>query len=564
MDGQLPAGTAASSEPGAATGASPHGPATEVAACGEGAPASPALLVSSTPALPSASASASASTSASASASASLSASSLRPSVPRLAACPAASEDRPEVTAFGRPEACPASSAAVVEPAVRWRELSSPEAPLPRVAAAGCGAARSPRGSSGLQDLPAAKRPRPSERPELTSSDVFGASDAGSSRLWIAAHTATAEWRIEDFSQQRERIQGACLDGPKFGPRDAWQVFCHPDGRCFNLPQGGPPGVFLRYLGSHERVPAYATIEKLCNGQFRVPENNARDSPFVVLFGRSEIEEWGVCKDFGLFDDSFCKDLQNGSLVLRARVTWIEPRVDSLLPREVSSNVASGFGSVEGSSSLASDLAALWAVRGAAAALGAGPSGGPAEGPGRKSPPGDVVLIAEGQRFEADRALLAARSAYFNAMLSGSQFREARQHEVELPDVSARSLNAVLRFIYTDESPDLRTCEEAEELLATAARLNIPGLLRLCSDCLRDAWLTLDNVVGLLRLGDQHCASSLRSEALAVVAANFDHVKALPEWEELIQSGMNPMLIQDMLGAVQAASIFAGRASIKL
>lgn len=283
----------------------------------------------------------------------------------------------------------------------------------------------------------------------------------------------------------------------------------------------------------------------------------------MVLFGRSEIEEWGVCKDFGLFDDSFCRDLLSGSLVLRARVTWIEPRVDSLLPREVACNVAAGFGGVEGSSSLAADLAALWAVRGAAA-LGAGPSGGPVEGPGRKSPPGDVVLVAEGQRFEADRALLAARSAYFNAMLSGSQFREAQQQEVELPDVSSRSLNAVLRFIYTDESPDLRNCEEAEELLATAARLNIPGLLRLCSDCLRDTWLTLDNVVGLLRLADQHCASSLRSEALAVVAANFDHVKALPEWEELIQSGMNPMLIQDMLSAVQAASIFAGRASIKL
>ena len=73
-------------------------------------------------------------------------------------------------------------------------------------------------------------------------------------------------------------------------------------------------------------MPAYAKIEKLVDGEFRVPENNARDVPFVVLFGRNEIEEWGVCKDFGLFDDAFGRSLVEEALVIRARITWIEPR----------------------------------------------------------------------------------------------------------------------------------------------------------------------------------------------------------------------------------------------
>jgi len=414
---------------------------------------------------------------------------------------------------------------------------------------------------------------RGSKRPRLNpgllaptgpATEIFGGTEPGVDRLYLGAQTATVEWRISQFGLQQQRVDGVCLDGPKFGPRDPWQVFCHPDGRCFNQPQGGPPGVFLRYLGPHERVPAYATIEKLvADGGFCVPENNARDAPFVVLFGRNEIEEWGVCKDFGLFDDAFARDLVDGALVLRTRVTWIEPRADSLLPREVISvrrNTAPCFAGTEGS--LQADLGSLWAAR---RPPGAGPSGGPApQLANNGAVPADLILVCEQQRFDADRAILAARSSFFGAMLSNRQFREAGQREVELPDISARSVAAALRFVYTDEVPEMRTREEAEELLTAASKLGIAGLLRLCSDCLRDNWLTVCSSVSLLRLADEHGAISLRSEALAVLGANFDQIKATSEWDELLRSGMNPTLIQDTVQAVADASIFAGRASIKL
>lgn len=397
----------------------------------------------------------------------------------------------------------------------------------------------------------------------VAATEVFGGTGPGSGRLYLGAQTATVEWRIERFALQRQRVDGACLDGPKFGPREPWQVFCHPDGRCFNQPQGGPPGVFLRYLGPHERVPAYATIEKLVDGGYRVPENNARDAPFVVLFGRNEIEEWGVCKDFGLFDDAFGRDLVEEALVLRARVTWIEPRADSLLPREVVSvrrNAAPCFAGTEGS--LQADLATLWSARRPHVA---GPSGGLAGcQAGNGAVQADLVLLCEQQRFEVDRAILAARSAFFGAMLSNRQFREAGQKEVELPDHSARALASAIRFMYTDEGPELRSREETEELLTAASKLGISGLQRLCSDSLRDNWLTVSSVVTLLRLADEHGAASLRSEALAVLGANFDQIKTTVEWEELLRSGMNPTLIQDTVQAVADASIFAGRASIKL
>ena len=144
-------------------------------------------------------------------------------------------------------------------------------------------------------------------------------------------------------------------------------------------------------------------------------------------------------------------------------------------------------------------------------------------------PPADIVLVCEQKRFEADRAVLASRSAYFSAMFS-RQFREAGQREVQLPDISARALGAALHFAYTDEGPELRSREEAEEILTAASKLGISGLVRLCSDCLRDSWLTVGSVVGLIRLADTHGAASLRSEALAVFGANFDTVKVILTW----------------------------------
>merc|ERR1719198_742142 len=109
---------------------------------------------------------------------------------------------------------------------------------------------------------------------------------------------------------------------------------------------------------------------------------------------------------------------------------------------------------------------------------------------------------------------------------SGGGFREAAQREVPMPDITARALGATLRFVYTDEGPEMTTREDAEEFLAAASKLGIPGMLRLCSDYLRDNWLTIDRCCSLLSLADAHGAVSLRAEALAVVGANFDTVKA--------------------------------------
>lgn len=60
----------------------------------------------------------------------------------------------------------------------------------------------------------------------------------------------------------------------------------------------------------------------------------------------------------------------------------------------------------------------------------------------------DVTLIVDGQRFNAHKVILAARSQYFRALLFG-EFKETTQKEIELKGTTVAAFKELLKYIYT-------------------------------------------------------------------------------------------------------------------
>ena len=60
----------------------------------------------------------------------------------------------------------------------------------------------------------------------------------------------------------------------------------------------------------------------------------------------------------------------------------------------------------------------------------------------------DVTLIVAGQRFNAHKVILAARSEYFRALLFGG-LKESTQEEIELKGASLQAFKGLLKYIYT-------------------------------------------------------------------------------------------------------------------
>ncbi|XP_066375175.1 BTB/POZ and MATH domain-containing protein 2-like [Miscanthus floridulus] len=172
----------------------------------------------------------------------------------------------------------------------------------------------------------------------------------------------------------------------------------------------------------------------------------------------------------------------------------------------------------------------------------------------------DVTLFAAGQSFAAHKAILASRSPVFMAEFFG-HMKEQRSPRVEIKDMEAAVLGAMLHFIYTDSVPDLAldrpedgdggvrasAMHTAQHLLAAADRYGIDRLKLACEDRLHDG-VSVDTVATTLALAEQHGCYRLKAKCVELIAANLEAVMATDGYKHLTASC--PSVMDDLLMAV--------------
>lgn len=120
----------------------------------------------------------------------------------------------------------------------------------------------------------------------------------------------------------------------------------------------------------------------------------------------------------------------------------------------------------------------------------------------------------------AHRAILAARSEYFNAMLRVGGMSESSQSDIRI-DHDMLSFKRMLEFIYSDNISDLATCaaQDVVELLLTANQYIMEDLRILCEPYAAKL-ISMENISRLLLLTANKESSVLRDACIQFIQDN--------------------------------------------
>ncbi|XP_049796518.1 uncharacterized protein LOC126213007 [Schistocerca nitens] len=160
----------------------------------------------------------------------------------------------------------------------------------------------------------------------------------------------------------------------------------------------------------------------------------------------------------------------------------------------------------------------------------------------------DVTLVVGTSQLPAHSLVLAARSPVFAATFR-SDTKEARSRRIEITDVREAVLRQLLRFVYTDEAPQLAST--AAELLAASDKYDLPLLKKRCEQQLAQG-LSVDNAAATAALAVLHSCSQLESAAVNFIASHP---------EVMISAGWINVLRSNAEAAVQICTLAAAAAA---
>lgn len=152
----------------------------------------------------------------------------------------------------------------------------------------------------------------------------------------------------------------------------------------------------------------------------------------------------------------------------------------------------------------------------------------------------DLTLVSmEGKEIKVHKAILMARSSVFSAMFD-HETREKQENRVLIEDLSFKILSDLVRFMYSDEVPDIDNV--AEDLIQAADKYDVKRLKVLCEVKLAET-LNIENAAQMITLADMANACRLKNKAMEFVAANPEKVAATEGWNKDVRK--RPLLYKE-------------------
>lgn len=132
----------------------------------------------------------------------------------------------------------------------------------------------------------------------------------------------------------------------------------------------------------------------------------------------------------------------------------------------------------------------------------------------------DVTLIADNQKFQSHKVVLASQSAVFSAMFE-HDMKEKNSNLVEISDINPEVLQEMLRFVYSGKVKNMQKL--AKGLFVATDKYAIHDFKNVCEDLLCDN-IAVDTAVDILIFADSQNADILKEQAMCFITNNIKEV----------------------------------------
>jgi speckle-type POZ protein len=134
---------------------------------------------------------------------------------------------------------------------------------------------------------------------------------------------------------------------------------------------------------------------------------------------------------------------------------------------------------------------------------------------------------------------------------------ESKMTSITVQDMEASTFKSMLHYMYHGSLPDAggkdvcSTMAQYQHLLVAADRYGVEELKKICEDKLSGNGITVDNVVSMLELAEDHVCTKLKDRCFDFLAdgENFMKVATSGEYISLMQSF--PNLLDELRNAIK-------------